>query len=231
MLSEATHRAEEVAARVTKATVCVLLSGGMDSAVCLHWALDVYGRGRVFALAVNYGQRHRRELVSARQIAQDAGVELVERTVAIPWQTSQLTGGGAGDDSPVVPGRNVILATLAAAEVSARGGDTIIMGCCADDALGFPDCRPGFIQSMSPMLSAAFDTPIRLRAPFLASTKARLLEAAQRLGAIEAVGRSWSCYRPQSAGARAPVPCGRCHACEVRAAAFADAGLSDPGRR
>ncbi len=56
----------------------------VSAAVCLHWASRAHGRGRVFAFAVNYGQRHRCELVSARQIASDAGVELVVRTIAIP---------------------------------------------------------------------------------------------------------------------------------------------------
>lgn len=227
------HLAEAIEPKPCAAAspVCVLLSGGMDSAVCLHWALETYGLGRVFAFAVNYGQRHRRELVSARQIAAAAGVELVLRTVAIPWQSSQLTGQRLDADSPVVPGRNPILATLAAAEVTERGGGEIVMGCCADDALGFPDCRPTFVVAMSAMLTAAFDRPVTLRAPFLTYTKVELLREAERLGALDAVGVSWSCYRPRSAGARSPVPCGACHACEVRAAAFDELELVDAGRR
>ena len=220
------------AAAAEVSPVCVLLSGGMDSAVCLHWAIERFGRASVFALAVDYGQRHRRELVSARRIAHAAGVELVERMVAVPWGSSQLTGARADADSPVVPGRNAILAILAAAEVTARGGAAVVMGCCADDALGFPDCRAGFVRAAERMLSEAFDVPLALHAPFLERTKPELLTDAIAIdGALEAVGLSWSCYRPRSAGARGPIPCQGCHACEVRAAAFDALGLLDAGRR
>lgn len=211
--------------------VGVLLSGGMDSAIALHWAIASYGRGHIFALSIDYGQRHGpRELSSARRIAHAARVEYVERAIVVPWGESLLTDGASA--SAVVPGRNVILATLAAVEVARRGGDAVVIGCCADDAASFPDCRAPFLDAMAGAVSAALDRPVKLVAPLLDATKASMLERAARIpGALEAVDLSWSCYCPRSAGARAPIACGECNACVLRARAFEAAGRCDPRRR
>lgn len=212
--------------------VAVLLSGGMDSAIALHWAIGRYGREHVLALSVDYGQRHAVELRSARRIAATAGVEHVERAIVVPWGESLLTSASASSASPIVPGRNVVLATLAAAEIVERGGDAVVIGCCADDASGFPDCRARFLDAMTGALSAAFDRAVKLDAPLLDCTKAAMLtEAARIAGALEAVDLSWSCYRPRSAGARASIPCEECNACALRARAFDAAGRRDPMRR
>ena len=44
----------------------VLLSGGLDSATCLAMKIDEYGRDQVMGLNIYYGQRHSREIESAR---------------------------------------------------------------------------------------------------------------------------------------------------------------------
>lgn len=222
--------AQASGAAAPRAQAVVLLSGGMDSAIALHWALAEYGRQRVVALTVDYGQRHRRELSSARRIASRARVEHVERAIMVPWGESLLTGGASA--SLIVPGRNLILATLAAAEVVRRGGGAVVIGCCADDAAGFPDCRPAFIDAMDAAIAAAFERPVELVAPLLHTPKAAMLARAALLpGAPEAVDLSWSCYRPEAAGARAPIACGECNACALRARAFDAAGRRDPMRR
>ncbi|HMZ26296.1 MAG TPA: 7-cyano-7-deazaguanine synthase, partial [Elusimicrobiota bacterium] len=45
----------------------VLLSGGLDSSTALYWALRIK-RWNCRAIAFDYGQRHRRELRSARSL-------------------------------------------------------------------------------------------------------------------------------------------------------------------
>src|SRR5579872_2891293 len=104
----------------------VLLSGGLDSTTALFWA-----KTRGFAceaLSVRYGQRHARELVSARKVAKAAGAPLHEVDVALPWlATSSLVDkrkalpdvvlaeiGRGGIPSTYVPGRNTIFLALAA---------------------------------------------------------------------------------------------------------------------
>ena len=50
-----------------KRKAIVLFSGGLDSTTCLYWALD---KGyECETLTVSYGQKHDREVRSARQIA------------------------------------------------------------------------------------------------------------------------------------------------------------------
>lgn len=192
---------------------CVLLSGGMDSTCALFWALE---RGPAFAISIDYGQTHRVELAAARRIADLAGVEIVERAITIPWQASRLTGGGAS--TPVVPGRNGILATVAAAEAKARGASVVVMGCVLDDANVFPDCRPDYIAALS--VATRLGMGVSVVAPFVRSLKSTMLAEASPQ-ALEAVQLSWSCYEPQGAGARAPIPCGKCPACVARKRAFA----------
>lgn len=199
----------------------VLLSGGMDSAIALHWARRDFV---CVAVAVDYGQRHLTELVSARRIAKIAYVELHEVRISIPWGESSLVGD-RGD--VVVPGRNTILASLAA--MHAQREDVVVMGCCADDAERFPDCRPEFVRALSETLRLSLG--VTVVAPLLGLTKAGSLRLASKIpGAWDAIRRSWSCYTPKDSGARRPVACGECLACIARARGFAEIGESDPGR-
>ena len=47
----------------------VLFSGGVDSTTCLGMAIEKYGREQVTALSVFYGQKHKKEMEAAKQIA------------------------------------------------------------------------------------------------------------------------------------------------------------------
>jgi 7-cyano-7-deazaguanine synthase len=125
-----------------------------------------------------------------------------------------------------VPGRNAILATIAAAHVP---GGRVVMGCCADDAERFADCRPAFVEALDAVLRLALD--VSLEAPLVHLSKTEALRLARTVrGAWSAVALSWSCYAPRDAGARRPVKCGSCLACVTRAAAFAEVGEPDPAR-
>lgn len=37
----------------------VIFSGGQDSTTCLYWAIKNYGAENVYAIAFDYGQRHK----------------------------------------------------------------------------------------------------------------------------------------------------------------------------
>ncbi len=213
----------------------VLLSGGLDSMVAAGLAREAgYS---VYALTIDYNQRHRRELDSARVIAAEIGAV---RHVVLPLDLRQFGGsaltdeiavpkGGVGADIPVtyVPARNLVFLSLTLAWAEALGALDIFIGVNALDYSGYPDCRPEFIAGFADLAALATkrgDGGDRfvIHAPLQMMGKADIAREADRLG-LDA-GMSWSCYDPQPDG-RA---CGLCDSCRLRQAGFAEAGLNDP---
>ena len=212
----------------------VLLSGGLDSMVCA--ALARQAGFAVVALTIDYGQRHRVELQSAKTIA----AELAEKHVVLPLDLrafggSALTGDidvpkhGVSEGIPVtyVPARNTIFLSLALGLAEATGARDIYIGVNALDYSGYPDCRPDFIAEFQRLANLATKAgvegePFTIHAPLLDMTKAGIAREAQRLGIDPAL--SHSCYDPLPDGRH----CGECDACRLRAKGFAEAGIPDP---
>lgn len=217
-------------------TAVVLLSGGLDSMVTAALARE---QGfSVLALTVNYGQRHRIELDSAKAIAD----RLADRHVLLNFDLTQFGGSaltgdadvpksGVGDGIPVtyVPARNTVLLSLALAWAEASGARDLFIGVNALDYSGYPDCRPEFILAFEKLANVATKAGVEgkgftLHAPLQSMTKADIAREANRLGLDAAM--SHSCYDPAPDGAH----CGLCDACRLRAKGFAEAGLPDPTR-
>ena len=212
----------------------VLLSGGLDSMVAAATARE---RGfAINALTIDYGQRHRREIEAAREIAQELGAR---RHVVLPLDL-RLFGGsaltddiavpksGIGNDIPItyVPARNLIFLALTLGWAEPLGAHDIFIGVNALDYSGYPDCRPEFIASFAETARLATKqgvegTPFRIHAPLQEWGKARIAQEAVRLGLDPAM--SWSCYDPTEAG----LACGLCDSCRLRRAGFAEAGIED----
>jgi len=199
-------------------TIAVLLSGGMDSAVALHWALSQYNPSAITAWSMDYGQAHKaKELEAARAIAEDAGVPHRMLKALIPW---------APMNGDVIAGRNLMLLSVVSAQAAARGGGEpvmVVIGACEADAAGFPDCRPEFLLAAQRALTLGLEVDVSVVGPLLLLSKTQIVLMAKRLGpkAERALKRSWSCYRGGAA------PCGECGACRKRAEGFAGAGMGD----
>lgn len=212
----------------------ILLSGGLDSMVAAGIARE---QGfAIHALTIDYGQRHVREIESARALA---GVLGAARHVILPLDLRQFGGsaltddiavpkGGVGDDIPVtyVPARNLVFLALTTAFAESSGARDIFIGVNALDYSGYPDCRPEFIASFAETArlgtkAGAEGLPFTIHAPLQHMTKADIAREADRLGLDP--GLSWSCYDPTPEG-RA---CGLCDSCRLRRKGFADAGLAD----
>jgi 7-cyano-7-deazaguanine synthase len=192
---------------------------------------------RLFALTIDYNQRHRIELEAADRVAAMLGTE---RHIVLPLDLTRFGGSaltddiavpraGAGDAIPVtyVPARNTIFLSVALGWAEAAGARDIVIGANALDYSGYPDCRPDFIAAFERLAALATKAGdegegFRVHAPLLAMTKADIAREAARLG-LDA-GASWSCYDPQPDG----HPCGLCDSCRLRAKGFAEAGLIDP---
>jgi 7-cyano-7-deazaguanine synthase len=212
----------------------VLLSGGLDSMVCAGLAREA--GFSVIALTVDYGQRHRVELDSARAIAE----RMAERHIVLPLDLRAFGGsaltsdvavpkGGVGEGIPVtyVPARNTIFLSLALGLGEASGARDVYIGVNALDYSGYPDCRPEFVEEFQRLANVATKAgvegePFTIHAPLLHMTKADIAREAERLG-LDA-GLSHSCYDPTPDG----LACGECDACRLRARGFAEAGVPDP---
>ena len=215
----------------------VLLSGGLDSMVAAGIAREA-GHD-LYALTINYNQRHVIELEAAATLAAELGAK---RHVILPLDLRQFGGSaltddiavpkdGVGDGIPVtyVPARNTIFLSVALGWAEAVGARHIFIGINALDYSGYPDCRPAFLESFETMANLATKAGVEgdrftVHAPLLHMSKADIAREADRLG-LDA-GQSWSCYDPTADR----LHCGLCDSCRLRAKGFAEARLADPTR-
>jgi 7-cyano-7-deazaguanine synthase len=216
----------------------VLLSGGLDSTVCL--AIAVRDAPVVTAVTVDYGQRHRVELESATRVATALSAEqlvvdldlsawggsaLTDDAIAVPDHTVGPSGAAPAIPTTYVPARNLIFCALACGIAESRGCDSIYLGVNALDYSGYPDCRPEFVAAFQQAAALGLKRgveghPLEFRTPLIRLTKAEIVSLGVELGAP--LELTWSCYR---GGAQ---PCGSCDSCVLRAKGFSEAGVADP---
>jgi len=215
----------------------LLLSGGLDSYTAGAIAKD---EGfRLHALTVRYGQRHIREIESARAVAAALGVD---RHIELDVDLSAFGGSSLTSDAPVpkdrridatdipstyVPARNTVFLSLALGWAEVLGAHDIVIGVNALDYSGYPDCRPEYVAAFEALASLATARGVqgerfRIHAPLQHLTKAQIIRRGIELDLD--YGLTHSCYDPADDG----QPCGRCDSCRLRAKGFAEAGVPDP---
>lgn len=213
----------------------ILLSGGLDSATCLYWAKS---KGYYpAALIFDYGQRHHRELASARNIACKARCPFQVVRLSLPWGGSSLTNpkfplphhrpsaiGKGSIPSTYVPGRNTLFLSFALSAADALGARAIVIGANALDFSGYPDCRPNFYKAFRRVALLGTKRGVEgkgmsVLTPLLRMSKAQIVRLAVKLGVP--IHLTWSCYK----GGR--MPCGVCDSCRLRAKGFSEAGIPD----
>lgn len=216
----------------------VLLSGGLDSSTCLGLALQD-GDAEVQAVSVFYGQRHDREMESARAVAKYYGVELSEIDLSMVFaksncsllqhSTENIEHGSYAEQlkrkevaSTYVPFRNGLMLSAAASIALSAGAQQVWYGAHADDAAGnaYPDCSVEFVDKMNEAIEEGTAGKVRLIAPFVDKTKADIVRIGLDIGVPYEL--TWSCYE----GGK--KPCGKCGTCIDRAKAFEKNGVKDP---
>jgi 7-cyano-7-deazaguanine synthase len=219
--------------------VC-LLSGGLDSSVCLALARN---QGfECYALSFDYGQRHRVELHSASRVAQSLGVA---QHLIVPIDLRVFGGSALTSDRAVpkgrsvdqmtaeipvtyVPARNTVFLSLALAWAEVLGSFNIFIGVNALDYSGYPDCRPEYIEAYEYMASLATKAGVegrmglKIHTPLIRLTKAEIVKLGAQLGVD--FGLTHSCYDPDATGR----PCGQCDSCLLRRKGFEEARMKDP---
>lgn len=192
---------------------------------------------RLYALTIDYNQRHRCEIDAAKAIAAHLGAE---RHVILPLDLRQFGGSaltddiavpkeGVGPEIPVtyVPARNLVFLSLTLGWAESLGAHDIHIGVNALDYSGYPDCRPEFIAGFADLADLATKAGAEgrrfvIHAPLQHLGKADIVREAIRLGLDPAM--SWSCYDPQPGD----LACGSCDSCRLRHAGFVQAGVADP---
>ncbi len=212
----------------------VILSGGQDSTTCLYWALDRFGKEHVETVTFDYGQRHRREIDSAKNIAVHAAVP----NTVLPIDTFSAIGGNAMTDGktdvpdpdtedgtiPVtfVPGRNLIFLTYAAAFAWPRNIRHLVGGMAQMDYSGYPDCRRETLDALERALQLGLERDFTIHTPLMDRSKKETVLLARDLGILPVLGMTHTCYKGET------PPCGVCAACVLRAKGFDEAGVPDP---
>lgn len=228
----------------------VLLSGGLDSATTLAMARSQ--RFDCYCLSLDYGQRHRSELLAAVRVADALGAiaqrtikldltlfggsALTDASIAVPVTPLPQGGEGANvkgdhliEGIPItyVPARNTIMLSLALAWAEVLQSRDIFIGANAVDYSGYPDCRPEYIAAFQNMANLATKAalegnPTTIHAPLIHLSKAEIIRQGIALGVDYAL--TVSCYQADAQG----HACGRCDSCRMRKAGFEQAGIPDP---
>jgi 7-cyano-7-deazaguanine synthase len=206
----------------------VLLSGGLDS--CVTACIAKSEGYELYALSFDYGQRHRRELESAKKIAQRLGMEHRIIGVELPARADALTSaidvphdGEIGKEIPVtyVPARNTIFVAYALSWSEILGAEAIFIGANAVDFSGYPDCTKPYIEAWNDLIKVGMkNNRVRLLAPLIDMDKGEIVREGIRLNAP--LELTWSCYE---GGEKA---CGTCDSCLLRLKGFSEAGIKDP---
>jgi 7-cyano-7-deazaguanine synthase len=221
-----------------KMKAVVLVSGGLDSTTCLAIAREQ--NFDLYALTLNYGQRHDHELNSARMIidffnihdhsiididlAQFGGSALTDQ-IDVPKKRDLSDM----DEIPVtyVPARNTVFLSLALAWAEVLGSFDIFIGVNALDYSGYPDCRPEYISSFEKTANLATKAGVssssfKIHTPLIDMTKSEIIKVGLDLGVDYSL--TSSCYDPGQEG----NPCGLCDACYLRLKGFKETGIVDP---
>jgi len=215
----------------------ILLSGGLDSytaaAIAKNQGFELH------ALTILYGQRHLREIESARRVGRALGVA---RHLEFPIDLRAIGGSSLTSDTAVprdrdlsstdipstyVPARNTIFLSLALAWAEVLEISDLFIGINALDYSGYPDCRPEFIRAFESLAALGTRAGVEgarftVHTPLIQLSKADIIRRGLTLGLD--YGLTHSCYDPETDGR----PCGRCDSCALRAKGFAEAGVADP---
>ncbi|MCB1111125.1 MAG: 7-cyano-7-deazaguanine synthase QueC [Chlamydiales bacterium] len=211
----------------------ILLSGGIDSTVCLAIAKSL--ERECFALSFDYKQQHRIELEYAKKIAAHFAVDhhiitinphtfassaLLGTAQADTGRTPEEIANG-GIPKTYVPARNILFLSYALGYAELLGAEEIYFGANALDRYGYPDCRPAFIEAYQNVINAGTQMgidghPPQIITPLLNLDKRQIITKAVELGVT--IEMTWSCYAPTENG----TPCNQCDACVLRTTSTPD---------
>ena len=240
----------------SKKLAIVLLSGGLDSTTTAAIAKDELGENSNYcltAVSFDYGQRHRRELDSAKRVADKLGIVHMEvnlralksmafmsaltshRAIDVPMGRS-VSEMGVGVPVTYVPMRNTVLLSLAASMLESLCLDEIengkyeverafiYIGANVLDYSGYPDCRPEYYDTLAATFSMGSSLATEYGVPFEIKTPLIKLTKAEIIQRGLAFGAPL--HLTWSCYMGGETPCGECDSCILRAKGFEEAGIA-----
>lgn len=209
-----------------------IISGGLDSCTLTqHLHND---NKKVLALSFDYGQKHKKELAFAASFCRTRNIEhhIMDLTSLNPLiSSSALTSdaevpeGHYAEENmkqTVVPNRNMMMVSIAAAVAVSRKALIVATGVHAGDHYVYPDCRPEFLKAVQSTIRLANEglgvDYMEVYAPFQTMTKTQIAQYAFNIGVR--FNETWSCYKGGE------IHCGRCGTCVERLEAIYNSGYS-----
>jgi 7-cyano-7-deazaguanine synthase len=202
----------------------VILSGGMDSAICLALAVKKFGAPSVIAITFDYGQRHRVELKQAKIITKFFKVmhKIVKINIFKQISTSSLLNKNLkikrnkkGTPNSMVTGRNGLFAATGAMIAHEVGANSLWMGVMGLEAAnsGYPDCSPHYMKLVEKIIRLDLQNPrFKVYTPLINETKKSSMTMANRLGVLNFLWHNTiSCYEGKMGRG-----CEKCPACKLR---------------
>ena len=213
----------------------VIVSGGIDSSTLLFKTVNE--NYETYALTFIYGQKHWKEIESAKLICEHlrvshkildlsvlkeifTGSALTDSGVAIPEVPADVSHYDTLK-ATIVPNRNSIFLSVAIGYAVSTGANRIFFGAHHSDRGIYPDCRPEFVEAFEAAERLATDSPdLIVDAPFAHMDKSDIVRLGSKLGVP--YQKTWSCYRGDE------LHCGVCSSCRERKRGFTQSGVSDP---
>lgn len=213
----------------------VLLSGGMDSLVCVGEAVKKHHE--IFFLHLNYGQKtSERERKAFEEIAIFYNIDTQHCKIIDMAFLKQIGGSSLTDDrievktfkgesrgipDSYVPFRNSIILSLAVSWAEVVGATKLYIGANDEDSPGYPDCRPSYYKAFNQLIKEGTKAlNIEILTPVISLKKNEIVKRGVELKVPFHL--SWSCYKDSKAA------CGICDSCSLRLRGFREAGIQDP---
>ena len=211
----------------------VLASGGMDSCILLA---NVAQNGIAYPIYVETGipwewaeKQMLRNFIDALGNPNVKPVTTLSLPVKALYGDSHWTMSGetvpeydAPDETVYIPGRNIILITLASIWCSLNDVHRVVIGSLAGNP--FPDATPEFFTSIANSNSIGLDHEITVEAPMRHLHKEDILAANAPKMPLHL---TLTCSNPQLGEDDSIVHCASCNKCRERHEAFLDAGIQD----
>jgi 7-cyano-7-deazaguanine synthase len=212
------------------ATIALLFSGGMDSAVLLGQLLARGHRVQPLFVDCQWHWQHA-ELHWARRYLRAIEQPRLEPLVVLQMPLADLYEGhwsitgrgvpGADDPDPMVylPGHNPLLLVKAQLWCRMHGVGSLALGTLAGNP--FADATEEFFRHFEAAMDRAVSGHVRLLRPLARQHKDEVMQMGRELP----LALTFSCLAPVQC-----EHCGACNKCAERRRAFAAAAIEDPTR-